>query len=120
MADDWTTVTTKKSGYRNRRREKDSVLQEKMQTEHTKWFSLQEQVPFIVTPQMAKQSKFANFKEKFASAEWIQHQIDGWEYLRVMTNADEEVPEESVYEEFCALALNNKYGDRVLFVRDKH
>lgn len=95
-----------------------------------RWKKLEEICPHIMTPQkiadVCKRINISNLENKLKSEEWIEYQLSGWIYQKVLTNVEEingstygysnTIPK-CISEEFSTLPVQNKWGDVVLFKR---
>lgn len=114
MSDEgWVEVKNTK---RQRRQEK----QEAAAREVERWDVLRTRAPHIVTPARAQRIRrklnILNLDEKLVSKEWVDHQLQGWEYQRVVKPDDGEgIPDNTDTDVYSTLPLDNGYGDVVLF-----
>ena len=87
--------------------------------EKIKFTDLREKCPHIMMPGIARRTaaiiRIDNFAEMFTSDEWIDLQLSGWKYERVVKPDDGEfeMPDDGyVYD---LIEMQNKWGDYVLF-----
>jgi hypothetical protein len=87
--------------------------------EKAKFIELREKCPHIMMPGIARRTaaiiRIDNFAEMFTSDEWIDLQLSGWKYERVVKPDDGEfeIPDDGyVYD---LVEMKNKWGDYVLF-----
>lgn len=86
--------------------------------ERNKFADIQKICSHIMLPGVARRTALSlridNFAEKFLSDEWIERQISGWKYERVVKPDDVEceIPDDDNHE---LVDLENKWGDYILF-----
>lgn len=113
MTDDWIEV---KDNKRQRQREK----QINADKERNKWCELKKQAPHIILPTRAQRIRrklnISLLDDMFLSDLWINHQLSGWRYVKIIKPDDiDGVPNDTDLEVFSTMPINNGYGDVALF-----
>lgn len=83
------------------------------------WDEIKKECPHIITPQRAKKLQLAlnidNLAYHFGTEEWVNHQKDGWVYVKTFKGAgDSYILQQG---EMLLPIVNNYVGDYALFRR---
>ena len=85
------------------------------------WDNLLKECPHIVTPYRASRIEFKlnirNLQEKLISKEWINHQKNGWRYVKTIKSQHlpDNFTKESGDSNHSFLPLDNHWGDYAMF-----
>ena len=119
MMTEWTTVV-------NSRKLRRKVKLEARRLEREKWGAIIRACPHVIVPQRAERLQqrlnIDNLKDRLLSDEWINYQKQGWVYLKTVKSqrlAEDPIPFDDETTEYSTLELNNGWGDRALFYRQK-
>ena len=105
------------------------IKQQKRREENKKWEELQQQCPHIMMPvrvnRIKRKLNIDGLDDKLLSDDWINLQINGWKYVKVIKSDSPELEVDEVAddtntlnhitEQNKILPLNNGWGDYVMF-----
>lgn len=108
----WVSVTNKRK-----------IKSRQRQQRKKQWEALKERCPHLISPQhalhLARCLNIDNLAEQLQSTEWIELQMDGWHYTKVLNSLQHSVPEDDDDFTYCVESVGNKYDDRVVFQRPR-
>jgi hypothetical protein len=112
---DWVEV-------KNCKKLKNDMRRQQRIQEEDRWKTLKEKAPWIIIPARAQRIRrklnISKLDEKLLSNEWINYQVSGWNYVRVVRPDDKDpLPTSDSITEYSLLSLDNGWNDKVLFSR---
>ena len=112
QGDGWETFVNKR-----KQRKKQKLHEKKV------WESRKETAPHIILPQHAaalqRKLNIDRLEEQLCSEQWIEYQLEGWQYVRVLKGGLPAPLIDTDTHHYSVLALENDWGDVVLFKKDK-
>lgn len=85
--------------------------------EKERWDTLSKICPHLMTPEkighLCRQINITNLENKLLSEKWVEYQLSGWSFEKVITKYDLYLYKDK--DDYSLLSIQNKWGDYAVF-----